>query len=179
MQVLRPQDRLVEALLVASRALVGVAARSLADLDDVTLPQFRALVVVSTRPGITVTDLAAALDVHGSTATRLCDRLVRKQLLRRVAGTSDRRSTWLFLAAAGDRLVQRVSNHRRRDLAAIVSKLEPHTQQAALEAMTAFAAAAGEAVDADLFGWDTPIPPAKGIVVSAPGERLPPPRRLR
>ena len=37
-----------EALLLASRALVGVAARSLAGIDDVTLSQYRALVVLTT-----------------------------------------------------------------------------------------------------------------------------------
>src|SRR5690242_3700411 len=41
-------DQLVEALLSASRVMVGLAARSLADLDsDVTLPQYRALVVLA------------------------------------------------------------------------------------------------------------------------------------
>ena len=173
MQVHKPDDRLVEAFLLASRALVGIAARSLADLDDVTLPQFRALVVVSTRPGITVSDLAAALDIHGSTATRLCDRLVRKRLLRRVAGTSDRRSTRLFVAAAGTRLVQRVSDRRRRDLATIVSELEPQMRQSALDAVTAFAVAAGEAGDTDLFGWDVALPRARGATAFAPSESRP------
>ena len=178
MQVHKPEDRLVEAFLLASRALVGIAARSLADLDDVTLPQFRALVVVSTRPGITVSDLAAALDIHGSTATRLCDRLVRKRLLRRVAGTSDRRSTRLFVAAAGARLVQRVSDRRRRDLATIVSELAPQMRQSALDALTAFAVAAGEAGDTDLFGWDAALPRTGGVVGFTPSESRPPsPRR--
>lgn len=36
-----------DAFLIASRALVGVAARSLPDADDVTLQQFRALIVLS------------------------------------------------------------------------------------------------------------------------------------
>jgi len=161
-----PGDPLIDAFLVASRALVAVAARSLADVDDVTLPQFRALVVVSTRPGITVSELASTLDVHASTATRLCDRLVRKKLLKRVAGTNDRRSMRLFLAAAGVRLVERVSAHRRRDLAAIVSRLEPEMRRPALEALTAFAVAAGEQTDADLFGWETPAPGVKPAVTT-------------
>ena len=53
-----------------SRALVGVAARSVADLGEVTLPQFRALVVISSRPVTHVSHLASALDVHSTTATR-------------------------------------------------------------------------------------------------------------
>jgi hypothetical protein len=43
-------DELVDTVLAASRALVAVAARSLAAAgDEVTLPQYRALVVLSAR----------------------------------------------------------------------------------------------------------------------------------
>ena len=74
-------DAATRALLVASRALVGVAARSLAGVDDVTLPQYRALVVLTRPVSITIGDLATTLDIHRSTATRLCDRLERKGLV--------------------------------------------------------------------------------------------------
>lgn len=143
----------VDALLLASRALVAVAARSLADIDDITLPQYRALIVLWTRPGIAVTDLAEALDVHPSTATRLCDRLARKQLIRRTQGTEDRRSTRLFLAAGGRRLVERVTERRRRELAAIVARLPEDVRARTVDSLTAFAEAAREPPGTDLFGW--------------------------
>ena len=139
---------------MASRALVAVAARSLADIDDITLPQYRALIVLRNHPGIAVTDLAEALDVHPSTATRLCDRLARKQLIRRAQGTQDRRSTELHLAAAGRRLIERVTDRRRRDLAAIAAKLPDDVRARAVDALVAFAEAAGEPVGLDLFGWE-------------------------
>src|SRR5471032_660181 len=111
-----------EALLLASRALMGVAARSLADVDDITLPQYRALVVLTRPTPVTVGDLAVALDIHPSTATRLCDRIERKGLVRRRPGLSpDRRETPISLTAKGRRLVGRVTDHRRRDLAMIAS----------------------------------------------------------
>ena len=152
------EDGAVDALLVASRALVAVAARSLADVDDITLSQYRALIVLRNHPGIAVTDLAEALDVHPSTATRLCDRLVRKHLIRRAQGTQDRRSTELHLAAVGRRLVDRVTERRRRDLAAIVSRLPDDVRARAVEALTAFAEAAGEPAGPDLFGWEVGAP---------------------
>ena len=75
---------LVDALLSASRAMVALAARSLADLDaEVTLPQFRALVVLASRGPQRVVDISAELGVNASTGTRMCDRLVRKTLIRR------------------------------------------------------------------------------------------------
>ena len=58
----RPVDRddLVDAVLGASRALVAVAARSLADLaEDVTLAQYRALVELAARGPQRPADLAA------------------------------------------------------------------------------------------------------------------------
>ncbi|QYG92486.1 MarR family transcriptional regulator [Iamia sp. SCSIO 61187] len=147
------QGDVVDALLVASRALVGVAARSLADID-VTLPQYRALVVVGTRPAVTVGDLASALDIHPTTATRMCDRLVAKRLLRRVHAAGDRRAVELHVTAAGRRLLQRVVERRRRDLAVIVDRLGPDVAESSVRSLTAFAEAAGEESRAlDPLGW--------------------------
>ena len=149
-------DQLVKAFLVASRVLVGIAERSLAEVDDVTLPQFRALVVLSTRPGTTVSDLAATLDIHPTTATRLTDRLVRKRLVQRAAVAEDRRIIRLHLTAAGAGIVRRVTERRQRDIAAIVRQMPHDTLGAVSEALASFAAAAGEPADVNLFAWDTP-----------------------
>ncbi|MFN2624781.1 MAG: MarR family transcriptional regulator [Mycobacteriales bacterium] len=140
---------------MASRALVGVAARSLADVDEITLPQFRALVFVSSRERTTVSDLATALGVHSTSATRLCDRLVRKRLLRRSEAADDRRQTDLHLTVAGRRLVERVTERRRRDLGAIAERMGAEAAGAAIAALEAFSAAAdGRPGEADLFGWN-------------------------
>jgi DNA-binding MarR family transcriptional regulator len=148
-------EELADALLSSSRALVGVAARSLADVGDVTLPQFRALVLIESRPRTTVSDLATALGVHPTTATRLCDRLVRKRLIRRHEAAEDRRETDLQLSAGGRRLVERVTARRRQDLAVIAERMGADEAVAAIRALEAFAAAAGHAAEADLFGWDS------------------------
>ena len=143
-----------EALLIASRALVAVAARSLADVNDITLPQFRALVVLTRPTSVTVRDLAVALDSHPSTATRLCDRLVRKGLVRRRPGISpDRRETALGLTAKGRRLVERVTERRRRDLSAIASSMSVDDRRHAIRGLASFAIAAGELPGVDRFGW--------------------------
>ena len=158
-------DDEVDALISASRALVGVSARSLADVDEVTLPQFRALVVVAGRPNATVSQLAERLDIHPSTATRLCDRLVRKRLIRRVERHADRRETEIVLATRGRRLVERVTQRRRRDLTAIAQRMSREQLRDAVAGLTAFAAAAGETLDAALFGWpdeDVPSNPDAG-----------------
>lgn len=146
----------VRQLLVASRALVAVAARSLADTGDVTLPQFRALVVISVRAETTVSDLAAALDVHPTTATRLLDRLVRKRLVRRTELAEDRRVVVLHLTAAGRRLVRRVTDRRAQLLEDIARKMPSESWPRVADALSKFAEAAGEPGDVDVFGWDAP-----------------------
>jgi DNA-binding MarR family transcriptional regulator len=154
-------DSAAEALLVASRALIAVAARSLADTAEVTLVQYRALVVLSRSNGVTVGDLAAALDVHPSTATRLCDRLAAKALIRRRAGAGvDRRATALNLTAKGRRLVEHVIDRRRRDLAAICARMSPTEQAAAVAGLEAFGRAAGQIDGGDPFGWPDSNPPS-------------------
>jgi DNA-binding MarR family transcriptional regulator len=144
-----------DAVLQASRVFVAVAVSSLNDVaEDVTLAQFRVLVILSTYGPQNLASLAESLDVNPSTATRLCDRLVRKRLVRRTQGTEDRRSTQLHLAAAGRRLVERVTARRRRDLAAIASRLPEDARARAIEVLGAFADAAGEERGVDLFGWN-------------------------
>lgn len=151
---MQPEERdLVDELLVASRALVGAAARSLADLD-ITLPQYRAVVIVAQRPGLGVSDLAAALEVHPTTATRMCDRLVAKGRLRRRASPDDRRATELHLTPSGQELLDRVADRRRRAITAIVARMDPDAAADAVRALAAFSEAAGESGPAgDPLGW--------------------------
>lgn len=138
------------------RGLVGIAARSIADLGDVTLPQYRALVVISSRPTTHVSDLAGVLDVHSTTATRMCDRLVEKRLIRRRGSPDDRRTTEVHLTATGRRLVGRVTDRRRRDLTGIAERMDGAASADAVAVLLAFAEAAGEpAGPIDVFGWDT------------------------
>lgn len=151
----------VEALLSASRALVGIAARSVADIDpDVTLPQYRALVVLAAQGPQKVADIAAELGVAPSTGTRMCDRLIRKGLIRRHRLPTDRRVVRLTLTAAGRQLVDRVMRRRRKELSAVVAATAEVWHPAVAPALRAFAAAAGDVPEQDWWlGW-----PADGEV---------------
>jgi DNA-binding MarR family transcriptional regulator len=141
----RGVDVVTEALLSASRVLIAVAARSIAEsADDVTLPQYRALFVLSSRGPQTVGSLADSLSVHPSTATRLCDRLVAKRLVIRKPTPDNRREVSVSLAARGRRLVDDVTARRREDIAAIVQRMPSESRARVVEALQAFAAAADE-----------------------------------
>ena len=153
----RPEDRddLIDAVLGASRALVAVAARSLADLaEDVTLAQYRALVELAARGPQRPADLASALGVDPSTATRMCDRLVRKQLVQRRRISADRRGVRISLTGAGRALVQEVTRRRRVEIAQILRRMPRADRASALRALRVFADAAGEVPEQDWsLGW--------------------------
>jgi len=147
--------QLTEALLTASRALVAVAARSLASVNtDVTLPQYRALVVLAARGPLRVGDLADALGLHASTATRLCDRLVDQRLIRRTVDRSNRRETDISLSARGRAIVDRVTASRREEIHSIVERIPPKLRRPAIDALVAFTEAAGEVPQGEwTLGW--------------------------
>lgn len=147
---------LVDAVLSASRVLVGVAARSLADLpEEVTLTQYRTLVVLASRGPQSLAGLAAAVGVTSATTTRMCDRLVRKGLIRRRAEPGDRRQLRVGLTRSGRDLVDSVTERRRAEIAAIVAQVPPRERAVLVRALDRFAAAAGEVPEQDwTTGWD-------------------------
>jgi DNA-binding MarR family transcriptional regulator len=151
-------DELVDMVLAASRALVAVAARSLAAAgDEVTLPQYRALVVLAANGPQGTAELAATLAVNPSTATRMCDRLVRKGLVRRHRQAGDRRSVRIALTAAGRDLVAEVTRQRRAELARLLGALPTDQHEPVIAAFRAFAAAAGELPQPGAaLGWAGP-----------------------
>lgn len=152
----REIEEVTEAAVSASRALVAVAARSLADCDeDVTLPQYRLLVVLTTRGPQPVTELANALGVAPPTATRMCDRLVRKGFVSRSPSEQDRRQVLLSLTPEGRHLTGTVSAHRRELIVDLLEKLPKERHPGLIEAFRLFAAAAGELAETDwAAGWE-------------------------
>lgn len=149
-------DQLVDAVLGASRALVAVAARSLGDLaEDVTLAQYRVLVELAARGPQRVAELASVLRVERSTATRMCDRLVRKRLIHRRRNSRDRRAVQVALTAGGRSVVDRVTRRRREEITRILERLVPRDRAAVLRALRAFADAAGTVPEQDWsLGWN-------------------------
>jgi DNA-binding MarR family transcriptional regulator len=153
--VVPAQQDTVHALVLASRAFVGLAARSVAAVDDdVTLPQFRALVVLVVRGPQRSSDIADELQVNPSTVTRMLDRLTLKGLVRRTRSASDRRSVQVRATPAGRRIVEQVMIRRRTDLQRIVEATSGLWRPEAVAALTAFAEAVGEAGDQEWWlGW--------------------------
>jgi DNA-binding MarR family transcriptional regulator len=135
----------VVAALRGSRAMVGVIADSLMPaLEQVTMPQFRALVLLRALGPTPAGTLASQLGVTASTGTRLVARLVRGGWVERDSDASDRRLITLELTGKGKRLVDETRLRRERSLVAILGRLQPADREAVLDGFRRFADAAGE-----------------------------------
>jgi DNA-binding MarR family transcriptional regulator len=142
----------VTLLMDLSRALVGLAVRSMGAIDGaVSLPQFRALTVLQRLGPCTAGDLAEGVGLHVSTITRLCDRLVEQALITREVRPENRRQVQLAITSSGSSLVQTVWSARADELNAALGGLS-RAQRACLREVVgpvtlALRAAAGSGTD--------------------------------
>ncbi|GLP75144.1 hypothetical protein TUM20983_22540 [Mycobacterium antarcticum] len=135
----------VDAVMRASRALVGITAASIAEVDDqVTLPQLRTMMMIATRGAMNLVAVAAGLGVSSPNASRICDRLLKAGMLDRSEDPEDRRHITLTLTADGDALVERLIRHRRKAIRRILCTMTPRERDDLAIVMNGFADAAGE-----------------------------------
>jgi DNA-binding MarR family transcriptional regulator len=87
--------------------------------------------------------------VNPSTAGRMCDRLVRKGLIRRSRGRTDRRAVLVSITGAGRAVVDQATARRRELIAGILAELPAARQRDVAAALRAFAEAAGEVPDSE------------------------------
>jgi DNA-binding MarR family transcriptional regulator len=148
-------DMIIATVLTTSRVFVAIAARSLATIEpDVTLPQFRLLIVLAAHGPQGLGPLADSLAVNASTATRMCDRLVRKGLVRRRTSSTDRREVRLGLTEKGRALVDHATSQRRAELARLLKAVPVEEQRHLVRALSHINSAAGEVPDQDwASGW--------------------------
>ncbi len=138
-------DAITDALLIASRLLVAVSAHSIATVDeDITIPQFRTLVILSNRGPVNLATLAGLLGVKPSAAGRMVDRLVGAGFIDRLPQPTSRRELLAALTQRGREVVRQVTAHRRAEIASIVGKMSPPERYGLNRAVTAFTAAGGE-----------------------------------
>ncbi len=127
------------------RAMVGVVADSLIPtLEQVTMPQFRALVLLRALGPTPAGTLAARLGVTASTGTRLVARLVRGGWVDRQAEAADRRLITLALTAKGTSLVDATRQRREKALTAILDPMPAEDRGAVLAGFRLLSDAAGE-----------------------------------
>lgn len=135
----------METMLNAARIFTAITAESVAQVGEgVTVPQLRVLVLASQPGHLNATAVAAALDVHLSSASRICDRLVQAGLLDRRDLPEDRRHVELTLTPAGQRLLATVNDHRRTIFTRILRRMGAADRATLTQALSEFVAAADE-----------------------------------
>lgn len=142
------REDLVDVVLAASRVLVGLADTSLPEDADVTLHQFRALALVAAHDELNVNSLADLLGVSPSTITRLCDRLVRKKLIRRRQAKESRREVCISVSPSGAALVEEVVARRRAAIDTILHRMSPNAQAPLARGLRAFVTASNAEAEA-------------------------------
>jgi DNA-binding MarR family transcriptional regulator len=144
-------EAVTDALLVASRVLVALSARSIAHVDaTISISQFRILVLLSNVGAVNLTALARLLDVPRSASGRTVQRLVVAGLIDRRPHPTSPRESVVELTAQGRKAVARVTAHRRGEIARIVGNMSASERRGLVRALRAFAAASGEpALDVD------------------------------
>lgn len=124
-----PRVEELVAFELATRDLVGLALRSVENLE-VSLSQFRLLLVLHELGRSSSTQCAQALGVVGSSVTRLADRLHASGHLVRGVDPDNRSVVTLELTAAGRRVVRQVTTRRRRELSRALDLLDPEQRAA-------------------------------------------------
>ncbi len=95
-----------------------------ADLD-LTMAQFKVLMLVASTGGLSGRDLAERLAIGPSAVTPLVDRLVQHGYVRREEDPADRRVSWTRPTPAGLALFARVNAAGREQVAEVLSRLTP------------------------------------------------------
>lgn len=126
----------VETILRANRAMTLMAEMSLHQVtEEVTLAQYRTLVLLAAGGPSRLAPLAHAMGVNSSTATRMCDRLVRKALITRERDDGDRREIVLDLTDLGRNLVHRVTTRRKEMVEDLLHDIPPPERPALVRSL--------------------------------------------
>lgn len=140
-----PADE-VAAVMRMARLMLATVLRSAAHVDERLTPrQLRVLVLIAdSSTAVTPSAVAAALDVHLSSASRLCDRLVTAGWLDRQESLHDRRNLILSLTGEGSAVLASVMAYRRQTFLTILEQMTPGDRSTVCASFDMFANAADD-----------------------------------
>lgn len=126
-----PED---EALLAVARLAMDASIRAAGELGGLSPVQLRALTALRMSPGANLAQLAESLGVTVSTASRLVDRLIAADWVRRRTAEHTRREVSLTLTDGGRTVLERFDDHRIVHLRERLASLAPGRRAAVVEA---------------------------------------------
>ena len=146
------------------RALIVAEPLRLRHWDGcgLTIAQLRVLHILREQDGITVSALAARLNVTPATTTGLTDRLVREKLIYRTEDPTDRRLVRLHLTEEGGRIVGDLGPDGASYLQSILGSLSSNDINALNRGLEALVSAANGAAFSMLGGAGADGPRRRG-----------------
>ena len=96
----------------------------------VTLQQYLALDKLAQKGKCMMSDLSQGLDIALSTMTELADRLVKKDLIKKVRDVKDRRVVWVNFTEKGARIFQEIKEKKAENISAILKRLSQAERKA-------------------------------------------------
>lgn len=134
-------DVTTDLLLITSRLLVAIWARSIARIDEtITIPQLRALLVLAAGEPMSVEELSRALGVERSATGEVAERLAGAGLVALGLRRKPRRVLQVVLTARGAKVVADFAAFRHQELARVVHLMPPPQRRALQGAFAAFTA---------------------------------------
>ena len=100
---------------------------------DLTMAQFKALVVVEASSGISVCEVGRELGIGESAASLLVDQIVRHGYVGRTTDPADRRRVLLAVTAPGKKLIRELRHGRRQSLDGWLADLDDDDRSALKE----------------------------------------------
>src|SRR5713226_8926535 len=101
-----------------------------------TLQEARIIYEIAHHPGLTATDLVRALGLDAGFLSRTLQVLQRRQIVARKASKADRRASEIALTAKGRAAFAELDGRSRRDVAALLGKLDEGERATVVGAMT-------------------------------------------
>ena len=101
-----------------------------------TLQEARIIYEIAQHPGLTATDLVRALGLDAGFLSRTLRALQRRRIIARKASQADRRASEIALTAKGLAAFAELDSRSRRDVAALLGKLDERERAAVVDAMT-------------------------------------------
>lgn len=149
---------MLEAQHAISHCMAGPASREWAELD-LTIGQVKALMALSVRGDLTISEVANHLGVGKPAASIMIDRLVHLGFAQRTEDALDRRRTLVTLTDAANALVTRLRQGNLDRLAQWIEAMEPADRAALARGMEALRKIA-EPFDSNPHAIVTQAPPS-------------------
>lgn len=124
------------------RAIDTLARLMQIDVGDLTTRDIRALTAIGESEPVSTGAVSMSVGIPSSSATRLFDRLVARDLIERLADPSDRRGVLLRLLPQGRELVTRLQAQQREAISSYLATFPDAGRERIAAAFTTFAHAA-------------------------------------